>query len=57
MSAENRLFVKVEKCEFHSSSVSFNGGIPRELSLLHHNPKVSAVAERLTPPVSSSNDS
>lgn len=42
---ENRLFVKAEKCEFHTSSVSFLSFIVKQVQLSPDPAKVQAVAQ------------
>lgn len=46
---ENKLFVKVEKCEFHISSVSFLGFVVGQGQLSLDQVKVQAVADWPTP--------
>lgn len=41
---ENKVYVKAEKCDFHTSSVTFLGFIVRQVQLSPDPAKVSAVA-------------
>lgn len=45
----NKLFVKAEKCQFHSPAVTFLGFVVQQGQLLPHPVKVSAVADWPTP--------
>lgn len=57
MLPENSLFVKVEKCEFHASTLTFLGYVAAEGSLQMDSAKVSAPPRLFLTPANSSNAS